>query len=193
MDFKVSQDPKEIDDLRKAVGPITSYLEIGSYAGESLLFMAKNFAEGAHVTLIDLPVNQAARQNLVDIVKELQKYYTVTLISADSRDPVVVQKARELAPNGYYDLVFIDGNHDFEYVISDLANYGPMGKLIAMHDVDPRAIQANVQKHGFEKPSAAHVWQAVRLCRDTQEFINPDSLKPRGLGLLRGISIGHGK
>jgi len=190
MGFKVSQEQEEIEALLKEVGEISSYLEIGSYAGESLLYVYKYLKEGSTVVLVDLPVNQKARDHLMKVIETLGKAgITVHLISGDSQDPFIIEKAREFAPSGFYDLTFIDGNHDFDYVVKDLHAYGPMSKRIAMHDIDPRAIKANKAKHGYEKPSAAHVWQVLKMSGETQEFIKQGSSKPRGLGLLRGTSI----
>jgi len=34
------------------------------------------------------------------------------------------------------DLLFIDGDHEYESVISDLRNYGPRADIILLHDTD---------------------------------------------------------
>lgn len=173
------------------VGTLSSYLEIGSYAGESLLYTAKYLQKDARVVLVDLGDNGAAREALMKVIGSLRDRFNITLISGDSTDPQVIDKVRDLCPSYCYDLTLIDGNHDFAYVVSDLKHYGPFSSYVAMHDIDPRAIQKNIKKHGYEKPSAAHVWQVLRLTRTVEEFINAENEEsPKGLGVVPGLSIG---
>jgi len=47
------------------------------------------------------------------------------LIVGDSTDPKIVGRARERAP---FDVVYIDGCHEYDYVVRDIANYSGMVK-----------------------------------------------------------------
>lgn len=195
MSVKQSQDEKEITGMldcvsRKVGGTFDSYLEIGSYAGESFLYVEKYLAPNARVVLVDLGDNKEANDHLVKILESLQDKYDIHLIHGDSTAPDTVSLVKDLCPESFFDLCLIDGNHDFHYVTSDLRTYGPLSSFIAMHDIDPRSILRNTEKHGYEKPCAAHVWQAVRICRMVDEFINPENEVPMGLGVLTGLSIG---
>lgn len=57
------------------------------------------------------------------------------LVQGLSQDPEVIEKARSLGP---YDFAFIDGDHRYESVSTDYANYGPLAKVVAFHDILPR-------------------------------------------------------
>jgi len=70
------------------------------------------------------------------------------------------------------DMVFIDGNHSYEYVLRDMENWTPLvrkGGIVAGHDyvTDPKSKYYDVQKavhefgdkHGYEiKTAPNHVW-----------------------------------
>ena len=61
----------------------------------------------------------------------------VTLITRDS------MLASTLFPDGFFDFVYIDGNHDYDYVKKDLSAWFPKvkkGGVIAGHDFDTRNI-----------------------------------------------------
>jgi predicted O-methyltransferase YrrM len=50
-----------------------------------------------------------------------------------------------------FDLVFIDGNHTREYVQADHEHYGPLGRIVAFHDISPE---------GYWKEAAAY-WREI--------------------------------
>lgn len=191
--YKVAQqDPEEILPMLKYVrtrlahGYIRRYLEIGSYAGESLLYAAKFMKPGSEATLVDLGDNKAAQANLYKVMIQLnemgiQTYY----LRGYAEDLDIVHEAHKLRRGGRWDLCLIDGCHDFRNVVQNYADYGAEANLVAFHDIDPRCIAKNIEKHGYEKPSAAHVWQVLKLSGlRTAEFINEDSEKPKGLGVV---------
>ena len=59
---------------------------------------------------------------------------TLHLLQGRSQDPAIVEQARELGP---YDFIFIDGDHTYEAVKADWANYRDMvwpGGVFCFHD-----------------------------------------------------------
>lgn len=197
--IKVSQHPREITRMTNWVrsrmphGTIKSYLEIGSYAGESLEYVSKIMASGAKVVLVDLGDNQEARAKLIETCEKFEGEggLDIHLVTGDSTSEKTVEAVRDLCPPRAFDLGFIDGCHDFGYVVRDIGNYGPLCSYLALHDVNPNAIPRQIEKHGYEKPCAAHVWSVLKLSRDVEEFIDEDADKPMGIGLLRGITVGR--
>jgi predicted O-methyltransferase YrrM len=54
------------------------------------------------------------------------------LIWGDSTAAEVIEKLMALGP---FDAIFIDANHTSLIVEKDWANYGPMGRIVAFHDI----------------------------------------------------------
>lgn len=116
---------------------VRSYLEIGSKFGGSLWKVARSLPKKSRVVSVDLPHGdksfKESQAPLEECVRALKaKGYDAHLILGDSTAADVVEKARALGP---YDAVFIDANHTLPYVRKDWENYGPMGKLVAFHDI----------------------------------------------------------
>ncbi len=113
---------------------VASYLEIGSMYGGSLWKTADALPSGARMVAVDDAVDTPeARPHLLACIPALRdRGFDALLIDGDSADPMIVSTARKLGP---YDAVFIDGAHTLEAVTADWENYGPMGRIIAFHDI----------------------------------------------------------
>jgi len=95
--------------------------------------------DGASTSALLLGVKENVGGHLwsVDINPECSRIFPPdpqwTFIHGHSRD----NADRILAQiPGYVDLLFIDGDHSYEMVKSDLAIYGPLAKTIMLHDVE---------------------------------------------------------
>lgn len=169
---KNSQNLKEFDwwmtwlknqfDLTKSF----HYLEIGSYAGESLFYISQVIPPNSIITLVDLGDNVVAREILVEktipFVKEKFGHQT-NLLTGYSNDKEILHQTKAFAPNGRYDLVFIDANHDFKHSFEDFKNYRESAAWIAFHDISEYNITKSTAKHGVEQANAAHIWKVLKL------------------------------
>lgn len=191
------------------------YLEIGSYAGESLFYLSQVFPRGSTITLIDLGDNKVARSILEPTIEFLSKEYghKITLLSGLSDDKEILEKVSKEAP---YDMVFIDANHDFEWAFKDYMNYRDKVRWVAFHDISEFNIYKTKVKYGRELANAAHLWKSitsvipssVRVCNEGPgrvyedqvnwlEFIDYNNdidvskmnLKPRGIGVFRSLWV----
>ena len=116
---------------------VRSYLEIGSKNGGSFWRISNALPRGSKVVSVDLPHGDTSfketEQHLKACVDELvRRGYKATLVIGDSTDEKIVERVRKMSP---FDLIFIDANHTETYVWRDWENYGPMGKLVAFHDI----------------------------------------------------------
>lgn len=123
-------------DLLKREG-VRSYLEIGSKFGGSLWRVGFALPKGSRVVSIDLPhgdesfkVTKPALEACVARLREIGQDAHVHI--GDSAAPDAVAFATALGP---FDCVFIDANHTEPYVRADWANYGPLGRMVAFHDI----------------------------------------------------------
>ena len=135
---------------------VRSYLEIGSKFGGSLERVAVALPVGSRVVSVDLPGGTKASQpHLEDTVTRLQaRGYNAHLILGDSTAPEIVARAATLGP---YDACFIDANHLLPYVTKDFANYGPMARIVAFHDI------AYVPKKTMPKEiEVPQFWNAIK-------------------------------
>jgi len=133
---------------------VRSYLEIGSKNGGSLWRMAKKLDKGSRIVSVDLPHGDTSFKvtlpNLEACVKQLKSEgYDAHLIVGDSTAPDVVEKVRALGP---FDCVFIDGNHTRPYIEKDFANYGPMSRIVAFHDISYHRDVTNTKKLPIDAP-----------------------------------------
>lgn len=126
---------------------VRSYLEIGSKFGASFDRIVRSMPKGSRAVSVDLPGEKSgSRQSLSDVVARLRSDgYDARIIWGDSTYRGVIDRVKALAP---FDAVFIDANHTLPYVTKDWENYGPMGRIVAFHDIayvpkprDPKPIE----------------------------------------------------
>lgn len=133
IDGRIMQRKTEIDFLIKILDKVKPKraLEIGTCGGGVTTLLGM-YADGV-VT--------------VDISRSLEYVYSdfkdiknkVTQIIGDSND-----KNTQLKVNGNYDLVVIDGGHDWKTGYTDWQFYSPLAPVVLIHDID-----GYEHKHGF--------------------------------------------
>lgn len=151
---------------------VKSYLEVGVFEGITFHTIVSLLPGGGPFVGIDLPVDnpesvKVAKRVSDDLLKRQGK--TSKLIFGDSKSPEVINQVRALAP---YDLVFIDGDHTYDGAYADWLNYGPMGKMVAFHDVN--------SEHWSQ--GCAKVWKDIKDNYRHIEIIGVD--QGMGIGVL---------
>jgi predicted O-methyltransferase YrrM len=136
---KALQHNAEIDRFVELVKRenVRSYLEIGSKFGGSLWRVGSVMPAGSKIVAVDMPHGTRAwndsRRSLEACVSHLNRIgQRTTLLWGDSTDEKIVSSVRALAP---FDLVLIDGDHNLPFVTKDWENYGPLGRIVAFHDI----------------------------------------------------------
>jgi len=152
-----SQVEEEFRELETICAQGRSCLEIGSLLGGSAKRLAMAMPAGSKMVCIDQGFERTSN-TLPMLLHSLQSIEgrDVTLILGDSTSDKVVAAASKLAP---FDLVFIDGSHEYDAVLEDWNNYGPLGKIIAFHDI--------VSCQG-----AKGAWAKIREGRRYKEFMH---------------------
>ena len=124
------------------------FLEIGVYKGRVLAtiqYLAELFGKRATIVGVT-PLSGAGDKysgyEEVDYFAAIRSAYAKTgvsfantqIVKGYSQDPITLMEA---AKEGPYDILFIDGCHDYEVVVQDIQNYVPMlktGGLLVMDD-----------------------------------------------------------
>lgn len=165
------QDRGEFDrfvKLMRAEG-IRSYLEVGSKHGGSLWRMATSLPIGSRIVSVDLPHGDTSfkesQPHLEACVAELKRRgYDTHLFLGSSLDLSIIESVRALGP---FDLCFIDANHTEPFVRADWANYGPMARRVAFHDIGWIPRPEPSKKMPIEVPK---VWNEIKQGFDHKEI-----------------------
>lgn len=137
------------------------YIEIGSYAGESLYYISQVLPANSLITIVDLGDNKVANKVLEEkIIPLISKKHEILYLKGDARHPDAIKKANDKGP---YDLCFIDANHNFEFAFEDFKNYGALSTWIAFHDISMFNTAKTKFKYGVYQANANHIWQCIRL------------------------------
>ena len=144
MDFKECPLPllQDYNELEKFINicnskGVKSVLEIGSFYGGTLWCWLKSFNELKDITCIDMPVpsSDSRYEKMMESRNQWKiifKDINFTNIQGDSTSSDIINKI-----NGKFDLLFIDGGHDYQTVKNDYENYNKFvneGGIIAFHD-----------------------------------------------------------
>jgi predicted O-methyltransferase YrrM len=179
------QDEAEISalaDLFRREG-VRSYLEIGSKYGGSLRRVTDAMEPvGARVVAVDMPSGSKAWPKssaaLTSTVQGLkQRGFEAHLVWADSQDPTTVDAVRLL---GSFDAVLIDADHRLPGVTADWNNYGPMGRMIAFHDISWRRAPDWVGT----RIDVPEFWSSIKGDYRHEEFKLCPTGKNNGIGVL---------
>lgn len=111
------QKPAELAQLQELLegDRIDAVLEIGSWRGGMLWWLRQAFAPRLLVS--------------VDIYPQPEAHVSIV---GWSHAPDTVAQAAEHAP---FDLVFIDAGHTYADVSRDYELYGPLGRIVCLHDI----------------------------------------------------------
>lgn len=160
---------------------VRSFLEIGSKFGGSLERLASAMPVGSRVVSVDMPRGTKAWRESEPALKGVidglnAKGYDAHLIWGDSTSRSLVETVRGLGP---FDAIFIDANHTTPYLWKDWENYGPMGRIVAFHDI------------GWRR---APEWEGVRIdvpefWNETKEGYRHEELKFCPTGKNNGIGV----
>jgi len=126
--------------LVKAMPTQFKFLEVGVYKGRvlSLVKLVSNMLNKQATIFGVTPLNTSgdkySKYDTVDFLSEIKLSYSKSNLSFDStqiikgysQDEEVLEKANA---NKEYDMIFIDGCHDYEVVCLDIYNYGKMLKV----------------------------------------------------------------
>lgn len=171
------QDPAELEAFVRVVKSegVRSYLEIGSKFGGSLDAIVHAMPVGARAVAVDL----GASNDLKSVVSRLKiDLYDIHLVLGDSVDSRTVEKVRALGP---YDLVLIDANHHESYVRKDWFNYGPMGRVVAFHDIAYDLGDRQPKPWKIEVPK---VWNEIKNGYRYLEIKLCNTGRDNGIGIL---------
>jgi len=115
----------------------SSYLEIGAKFGGSVWRVAQALQENSNIVAVDLPYGtvkwRESSASLEHCMHTLTQLGHVTeIIWGNSTNPAVIERVHA---HGEFDVVLIDGNHTMPFLEQDWHNYGPLGRVVAFHDI----------------------------------------------------------
>lgn len=161
---------------------VRSYLEVGAKFGGTFRRVGNALPKGSRLVAVDLPGGTRAwkesEASLTHHVLELYHHgYDARVIWGDSTDAKVIEQVKAFAP---FDLVLIDANHTLPYVRKDWINYGPMGRMVAFHDIAWR------RKAGFDGTpiDVPEFWNSIKNEFVYREIKCCPSGKNNGIGVL---------
>lgn len=183
--FQAVQDEQEISafcDLVAREG-VRSYLEIGTKWGGTFHRVMCALPKGSKGVTIDLPGGtkdwKATEHSLQLVHADLKKRgYETRAIWGNSTDANVIEQAAKVGP---FDCILIDGDHRLPGVTSDFANYGPMTKMVAFHDIAWR--RAPEWNEGL-RIDVGEFWNAIKGDYRHEEFKFCPTGKNNGIGVL---------
>ena len=160
-------------------------VEIGTAFGGTLFGWAQVAHPEAHLVSVDLPGGIGGGGYTREHESHFRNFcgarQRLTCILGDSQHPDVVERVRAATEGVPVDMMLIDGDHSYEGVSKDFANYRSLvreGGMILFHDIQPPPPET-AQPMG--------VWRFWREIRDdyrhTEIIHDPDQFSA-GIGVL---------
>jgi predicted O-methyltransferase YrrM len=180
----MAQDEREIEQFAEllAAEGVKRYLEIGSKFGGSLWRIGTRLTSGVHIVSVDMPYGTRlwaqSQASLKACLKALEALgHSTRLILGDSTQPETIHAVTREAP---FDAVLIDANHTLPFVRQDWANYAPLARIVAFHDINwhraPTWVGTRIDVPEF--------WREIKGDYRTQEICLCPTGKNNGIGVL---------
>lgn len=184
MRLRDSNKHQDLDELKAFVNlavelDVRRYLEIGSRNGDSFFAVMANLRPGAFGMSIDIHESLDKAARLTATVDELRAMgHTIVAFAGNSRSAEARYIATKSAP---FDMVFIDGDHTYEGIAADWADYRALAPIIALHDVSaPDDWQSDGKPNGVGR-----FWRELKAqggFKEIIEYITPSD-RPMGYGI----------
>jgi cephalosporin hydroxylase len=166
------QKPTELTGLLTLVAELEPrrVIEIGTYHGGTLWAFCQLATPDAVLVSIDLPGGEFGGGYDGEIERRFHNFcrhdQRVVTLPLDSRDPDTVERAKAALGGDPADLLFIDGDHNYEGVKADFEMYSPLvrpGGMIVFHDILPDS--------DWEGSDVDRLWDELRGSYRSQELI----------------------
>jgi predicted O-methyltransferase YrrM len=167
--------------------PPRAVLEIGTARGGTLFLLTRVSAPDALLVSVDLRHGQFGggyppwRARLYQSFA--RKGQRVELVLGDSHASGTRERIRRLLGGRALDLLFIDGDHTYEGVKQDFADYAPLvrpGGLVAFHDIVP----GGSGKHG-DPGGVPAFWRELAATHRASELVEDWEWGSCGIGFIR--------
>ena len=178
--YRVLQTRSELDSLINLMlqERVFSYLEIGAHFGDTLHEVGVKLPSGSKLVGIDLPGATAGGHTnsgalLATACEDLETNYEHEshFFLGNSLSKEAVEFAKQHAP---YDIVFIDGSHEYDDVYKDWDHYGTLSRMVAFHDIN--------KVGGKWNGGVRDLWNQLKKTHRHVEFSARDD--KRGIGVL---------
>lgn len=133
--FPVVQERSELEHVFNLIKGCKSYLEIGTAEGNSLYVLSHALEPDSKIVCVDYGENHT--QPFQEEIRQLlSDKHEVAMFHGDSTNPDTLPYSyKDKAIRGY-DVVLIDGGHDFATVQSDCLMYAGLAtKYVLFHDI----------------------------------------------------------
>ncbi len=152
---------------------LKKFLEIGFHAGYTNTILNKIFK-------FDEILGIDTFQEFVDgnSLRANHRFKNLILVCGDSTSKRTISNTKKFAP---FDLVLIDGNHNYEFVKKDFENYQSMisqNSFIILHDIKSKTF-----------PGVSKFWNEISKSKQfrSKEFVCSDFPMKAGIGLLQKL------
>jgi hypothetical protein len=148
-------------------GNVETYLDVGTFSGATITVVT--------IYLMRFGIKRVDTLDIINYVKDdlKQKWAKLKL-------PIIHKLldhnklSKNDAPLTEYDVIFIDANHDYEYVSHDYNELNQMGKFICFHDIDDVWCLDVVK-----------FWNEVKQDKIYYEFTYHSHFNLMGIGMLK--------
>lgn len=168
-------------EIAKKIEP-KNVLEVGTAHGGNLFLLTKIANDGGKIISIDLPGGEFGGGYFARKKKLYNNFVTGTqkmfLIRDDSHKNETLNLVIEKLAGEKIDVLFIDADHTYNGVKSDLEMYGPLvrpGGIIGMHDIG----KTPSAEYGVEQ-----FWNEVKSNFKYAEIIDDQNRSGYGIGVL---------
>jgi predicted O-methyltransferase YrrM len=183
--FKPLQMPGELRELFLRVQALRPHtvLEIGTNNGGTLLMLCRAAAPDATLNSVDLPGGKFGGGYSALRIPYYKAFAAarqrVKLMRMDSHATTTLAAVRRELRGRPLDFLFIDGDHSYEGVRQDFAQYGPLVRprgAIAFHDIRTAAPEVG--------GGVPRYWDEIKGQYDHEEIVAEPDDGLMGIGLL---------
>jgi len=185
--FSLVQKRDEIVSFTEIVSKLQPKVicDIGSSGGGTIRLFSHYADLNARIISIDIANTEIRQKSYPNLMQESQ---TLTMINASSYAPQTVDKVREWLGYDQIDLIFIDGDHEYEGVKKDFENYSPLvrkGGVIGFHDI----VEDYKTRYGKETSSwvgeVPRYWKEIKnKFSKTEQLIEDPDQDGFGIGVI---------
>ena len=157
--------------------------EIGTYYGGTTFLLSQALPSVNLMIGIDLYVRNSSQLHYFS--RPNQK---MDLINGSSCAPSITDKVSQTLGGRTLDVLFIDGDHEYEGVKQDFLTYRHFVRengIIAFHDIVPDHQTRHGAKTGNWVGEVPRFWSKVKSLYPSHEFIADSDQDGRGIGAIR--------